>query len=46
MKDNELQIDFKVGSTKMFKISDLIHFVENVGISNLSKEDFMEFLVI
>ena len=46
MKDNELQIDFKVGSTKMFKISNLIHFVENVGISNLSKEDFMELLVI
>ncbi len=46
MKDNELQIDFKVGSTKMFKISDRIHFVENVGISNLSKEDLMELLVI
>ena len=43
MKDNELQIDFKVGSTKMFKISDRIHFV---GISNLSKEDLMELLVI
>lgn len=42
MKDNELQIDFKVGSTKMFKISDLVHFVENVGISNLSEEDLME----
>ena len=46
MKDYELQIDFKVGSTKMFKISDRIHFVENVGISNLSKEDFKELLVI
>ena len=34
MKDNELQIDFKVGSTKMFKISDLVEFVENVGIRN------------
>lgn len=46
MKDNELQIDFKVGSTKIFKISDLIQFVENVGISNLSKEDLMGLLGI
>ena len=31
---------------EMFKISNLIHFVENVGISNLSKEDLMELLGI
>lgn len=37
MKDNELQIDFKVGSTKMFKISDLIHFVELVRSSESEK---------
>lgn len=30
----------------MFKISDLIHFIENVGVSNLSKEDLMELLGI